>query len=253
MSNFEGSAIRVSELPRGARETMVQILVPVYNEGENVRILYEQLLHEGIVFDSLTFVYDFDEDTSLPFIEQISSHDSRVHADKNQYGRGVVNALRWGFHHVKAGPVIVLMGDNCDRLSDIPRMIDEWNGGATLVCPSRYMTGGVKKGGGALKSFLSRFACLSLKLLGFPTADATNNFRLYDGKWLRKQIVESIGGFEVGIELCYKAYRDNKKIVEFPTEWQDRTIGESKFDMRKWVPQYLKWYFRIVSGLFRRK
>lgn len=229
----------------------VQLLCPIYNEGENVRVLHNTLLAEQVPFETLTFVYDFDGDTTLPVIESLRSTDPRLRAEKNELGRGVINALRWGFMHSKPGPVIVIMGDNSDKLSIVPEMLSMWREGATIVSPSRYMKGGKQHGGGLVKSTLSRVAGVSLKLLGFPTADATNNFKLYDGQWLATQKIESDGGFEVAIELCFKAYQSGKVIRELPTEWFDRTAGESRFKLMKWLPLYLRWYFKIVGELLR--
>lgn len=227
----------------------VQILVPVYNEGENVRVLYQTLQREGVSFDELIFVYDFDGDTTLPVIAELAASDDRVRGELNRYGRGVVHALRWGFAHAKSGPMIVVMGDNSDKLSIIPEMVRRWREGATVVCPSRYMPGGKQYGGGAVKSTLSRVAGRSLKLFGFPTSDATNNFKLYDGEWLRSQQIESVGGFEIALELCYKAYRDGLPIEELPTEWRDRTMGQSNFKLATWVPHYLTWYLKTLRAL----
>lgn len=232
---------------------LIQIIVPIYNEGENVNLLYRHLVEENIPFDSLKFIYDIDEDTSLPFIEQIGLSDTRVRAEKNGFGRGVVNALRWGFSRCAAGPVLVLMGDNSDKLSIIPDMVSAWYNGATIVSPSRYMPGGKQHGGPPLKTFLSRTAGKFLRLCGFPTADATNNFKLYDGQWLAGQTVESNGGFEVALELCYKCYRDGRNIEELPTEWWDRTSGESRFKLWSWIPRYLRWYFRVLGELAKKK
>ena len=245
----ERQSAEASETFMTTESETIQLLVPIYNEGENVRVLYSSLVSEGVPFDSLTFVYDFDEDITLPIIEELRALDPRVRADKNLYGRGVINALRWGFAHAARGPVIVIMGDNSDKLSIVPEMLEMWRNGATIVSPSRYMRGGKQYGGGFVKSLLSRCAGVSLKLLGFPTADATNNFKLYDGSWLRQQTIESDGGFEVAIELCCKAFRTGKKITELPTEWRDRTMGESRFKLMKWLPRYLRWYFAILREL----
>jgi dolichol-phosphate mannosyltransferase len=84
------------------------------------------------------------------------------------------------------------------------------------------MPGGIQHGGPPFKTFLSRTAGKILRLCGFPSADATNNFKLYDGEWLARQQVESVGGFEIALELCYKAYQQGHRIVELPTEWYDR-------------------------------
>ena len=230
----------------------VQILVPVYNEGEHVLALHERLLEAGAEFDSLAFVYDTDEDTSLPYALELSRRDARVRAEKNQLGPGAIRALTWGFSHARPGPVIVVMGDSCDKHSIIPDMVRLWREGATVVCASRYMPGGRQYGGGWLKSTLSRWAGKSLHLMGFPTSDPTNNFKLYDGVWLGRQRIESTGGFEVALELCYKAFVQGERIAEFPTDWYDRTHGESRFNMRAWIPRYLRWYLRSVRALFGR-
>lgn len=228
-------------------DEIVQIVVPVYNEGEQVIELYKQLNVDGVQFHSLRFVYDFAEDTSLPYIKQLAADDSRVEALRNTYGRGVLNALRFAFSCVEAGPVIVVMGDRSDKLSIIPEMIDLWERGATVVSPSRYTEGGKQHGGGVMKSGLSRIAGKSLRYLGFPTSDPTNNFKLYDGRWLIEQQIESNGGFEIALELCYKAHQSNRTIAELPTEWFDRTEGQSKFHLFKWLPHYLRWYFKILK------
>lgn len=229
----------------------VQIIVPIYNEGENVVRLHEQLGAEGVPFDRLRFVYDRDDDTSLPFLDKLRSEDPRVEAMKNEYGPGVIRALRWGFDHVEPGPVIVLMGDLSDKLSIVPDMIRMWREGTTLVSPSRYMPGGRQHGGGFLKSTLSRLAGTSLGWLGFPTSDPTNNFKLYDAEWLKRQRIESEGGFEVALELCYKAYLQREPIRQLPTEWFDRTSGESRFRLRAWLPRYLRWWLRAAGAVFR--
>jgi dolichol-phosphate mannosyltransferase len=229
----------------------VQILVPIYNEGENVVVLHERLQAEGVPFDRLRFVYDRDDETALPYVAKLRAADPRVEALKNAYGPGVIRALRFGFDHVEPGPVIVLMGDLSDKLSIIPDMLELWRGGATVVSPSRYMPGGIQHGGGLVKAGLSRLAGKSLGWLGFPTSDPTNNFKLYDGEWLRRQQVESEGGFEVALELCYKAYAQREPIRQLPTEWFDRTSGESRFRLRAWLPRYLRWWLRAAGSVLR--
>ena len=251
--NLAAASATSSSVTGEAVELRVQLVVPIYNEGENVQILYRRLAEDGVTFDSLKYVYDFDGDTSLPYIAELAREDSRVRAEKNCFGRGVVNALRWGFAHATPGPVIVVMGDNSDKLSIIPQMIALWQKGAVVVSPSRYMPGGMQHGGPPLKTFLSRTAGRFLKAWGFPTADATNNFKLYDGAWLAAQTIESVGGFEVALELCYKAYRDERKIAELPTEWWDRTMGESRFKLWSWIPRYLRWYLRALLEVAKRK
>ena len=240
-------------MAKPSETTSVQIVCPIYNEGKNVEILVDRLASEGIQFDVLRFVYDRDDDTSLPFIEKMHETDSRIVADKNTFGPGVVKALSYAFSTSKPGPVIVVMGDNSDKLSIIPEMIEMWQNGSVLVSPSRYMKGGIQHGGPPFKTFLSRTAGKILYFCGFPTADATNNFKLYDGAWLSGQKIESVGGFEIALELCYRAFCDKKKIQELPTEWYDREEGESRFKLWSWMPRYLRWYIPLLSMTLKRR
>ncbi|HMO17196.1 MAG TPA: glycosyltransferase family 2 protein [Oligoflexia bacterium] len=234
-------------LPRDKVDNLVQIMSPVYNEGDAVLKLYSELVDvNNIHFDRLTFVYDFDGDTTLPFIKSLCEKDTRVRAEKNTFGKGVINAMKWGFSNAEPGPFIVVMADNSDKLSIIPELIRLWDEGAKVVVPSRYMKGGKQHGGPKLKKFLSGFSGRVLKLAGFPTSDPTNNFKLYDGNWLRLQKIQSSGGFEVALELTGKAFLGGFSIKEIPTEWWDRTQGKSNFRMWAWLPLYLKWYIPLL-------
>ena len=134
-------------------------------------------------------------------------------------------------------------------LSDPPRVINDMvhtaiETGAAVVCGSRYMRGGSQTGGPFLKGMMSRMAGLSLHFLaGLPTHDPTNSFKLYRKDFLEQIQIESTGGFELGIELVIKAWKRGFLVKEVPTSWQDRAAGQSNFQLRKWLPHYLRWYF----------
>ena len=111
------------------------------------------------------------------------------------------------------------------------------------------MRDGKQIGGPFLKRTLSRVAGLSLRYgVGFPTHDATNNFRLYDAALVNELGIESTGGFELALELTAKAFRRRVKIGQVPTTWRDRTAGESRFRLTKWLPKYLYWYGYAAYG-----
>jgi dolichol-phosphate mannosyltransferase len=221
----------------------LSIVVPVYNEAENFPQLYEQVVSNIKDEFVMYIVYDFDEDTTIPVAKKFQKKDSRVKLVKNTIGRGPMNAIKSGFNAVKSGPVLVIMGDVCDDLTSVADMMKEYEGGASLVCGSRYMKGGKQIGGPLVKRTLSRLAGVSLFYLRrLPTHDATNNFKLYDKAFLDEITIESKAGFEIGLELAVKAFCLNKKIAEVPTTWTDRAAGESNFKLWKWLPAYLHWY-----------
>jgi hypothetical protein len=80
-------------------------------------------------------------------------------------------------------------------------------------------------------------------LLGVGTHDSTNSFKAYSKGFINEVGIESDKGFEVGIELVAKAHKNRRMIAEVPTIWIDRMIGESNFQLRRWLPHYLRWFF----------
>jgi dolichol-phosphate mannosyltransferase len=75
------------------------------------------------------------------------------------------------------------------------------------------------------------------------TRDATNSFKAYDTAFVREVGIESRTGFEIGIELTAKATRLRRPVAEIPTIWLDRQLGETRFDVGRFLPSYLRWYF----------
>ena len=221
------------------------IVIPVYNEGANFAALWAELA-SGIKtpFTALV-VYDFEADNTLPVAQQIiEGGESRLKLIRNAYGRGVTNAIKTGLEAVRSGPVLVTMADLSDDPTQVDRMYELYLQGFDLVCGSRYMKGGRLIGGPFLKQLMSRMSGLTLHYLrGVPTHDATNSFKLYDAAMVRDLKVESVAGFELGLELTVKAFLKGYRIAEIPSIWRDRTAGSSRFRVLHWLPHYLKWYF----------
>jgi glycosyltransferase involved in cell wall biosynthesis len=231
----------------------LSLIVPVYNEAANFPNLVAEVERHVPAPFNLYVVYDFDEDTTVPVAKSLAAGRPWLKLVKNDLGRGVVYAIKKGFQTVTTGPAFVVMADLSDDLSIVPRMLELYNLGNQVVCASRYMRGGQQIGGPFLKRTMSRVAGLSLwYVIGFPTHDATNNFRLYDAALVSEVGIESTGGFELALELTAKAFRRRARIAEVPTTWRDRTAGESRFRLTKWLPKYLYWYGYAVASRFKR-
>jgi len=224
---------------------MINIVIPVYNEAENIKTAIQKIKEDCSCPYSITVVYDMDEDTTVPIVRQMQSDMNNLFLLKNKYGRGVLNAIKTGLEETTAKYAVVTMADLSDPpavINDMFRIAEEQN--ADIVCGSRYMKGGRQIGGPVMKGLMSRVAGLTLHFFaGVPIHDATNSFKLYSSSFLKQQKIESKGGFELGIELVAKAYIQKYKICETPTVWTDRIAGESNFKLFKWLPGYLKWYF----------
>lgn len=222
----------------------LSIVLPVYNEGENITAVLLGI--DGQVRTrpiEVLVVYDFEEDNTLPVLHRLQATLPYVRPHRNRLGRGVINAIKAGFGAATAPFVLVMMADGSDEPEVVDRMLTAAERGADVVAGSRYMRGGGQIGGPPLKRTLSRAAGLSLHhLAGVGTHDSTSNFKLYSRRLLDQVVIQSQGGFELALELTMKAYRLGMPIAEVPTTWRDRTAGTSRFKLWQWMPRYLRWY-----------
>jgi len=226
---------------------LINIVMPVYNEGENIQNTFVEIKGKIKTPFRIFIVYDFDEDNTLPVAKALQS-EYNVHFLKNKYGRGVLNAIKTGIQSVDDGPILVSMADLSDDYSVVDEMFEKVKSGFDLVCGSRYMKGGKQLGGPIFKGMLSRMAGLSLHFLtGIPTHDISNSFKMYTPQVIKSVQIESNGGFELGMEIVVKAYIAGFKITEVPSVWKDRSAGQSRFKLWEWLPHYLRWYFYVLG------
>lgn len=221
----------------------LSIVLPVYNEAENIVPVLRGL--EAVVRTphEVLVVYDFEADTTVPVVRALQRDLPNVRLERNRLGRGVLNAMKVGIDASRGELVLISMADGSDEPEVVDRMVTLARAGADVVAASRYVRGGRQIGGPRLKTLLSRLAGLSLHLFaGLPVHDATSNFRLYRRSFLRSVTIESQAGFELALELTVKAHRARRSMAEVPTTWRDRTAGTSRFQLRRWLPQYLRWY-----------
>lgn len=228
----------------------LSIVMPVYNEGEVIAETIRRVESKVTTLHELLIVYDMNEDNTVPVVKKLQSKYPQVKLVKNIYGRGALNALKAGIKKAKGEAVCVMMADLTDDPKVLNQMMEKFNEGYDLVAASRYMKGGQQIGGPIIKQLLSRVAGISLHyLVGLPTHDATNSFRLYSKKFLEKTKIESDGGFEIALELTVKAFFGGFKVVEVPTTWT-YLAKESRFYLKEWLPKYFKWYLWAVKKKF---
>ncbi len=230
----------------------IDIVIPVFNEGANIGNTLRAIDKHakgmvGVEF-VLNIVYDFEEDNTLPAVKKIQSELSLPVVFVKNPVRGVLNAIKTGLLSSSADYVLITMADMSDDYVILPDIVRLAERGPDLVCPSRYMKGGKLHGGPFFKQLFSRLAGVSAHLLfGVPTSDITNSYKLYRTEKVKSLVIESEGGFEIGMEIAAKIYKSGGRIVELPTEWWDRTAGQSRFRLFKWIPKYLKWYLYLLK------
>jgi glycosyltransferase involved in cell wall biosynthesis len=226
----------------------VSVVIPAYNEGEAIVPGLERIFESVTLECEVVVVVDSVDDSTIPPVKRLAKAEPRLKILINTYGRGPAQAIRFGIDNSKAITTVVTMADGCDdprQIDDLVRLVER---GVVVAAASRYMAGGQQVGGPRFKSFLSRTAGQSLHLwTSVGTRDATNSFKAYNTQFVRDVGIDSRSGFEIGLELTAKARRLRLPVAEIPTIWLDRALGESNFQLRKWIPKYLRWY-RFAYG-----
>jgi glycosyltransferase involved in cell wall biosynthesis len=223
----------------------LDVLVPVYNEGANIRRTLDVLFQSNREPFHVQVCYDRDDDNTLPELEKCPDvMRGRIDLIKNE-GQGAHGAICTGFRRSTAPAVVVYPADDDYNPGVLDLMFHKWKDeNCEIVAASRFMPGGCMVGCPWLKATLVRCAAFTLyHLAGLPTRDPSNGFRLFSRRVLDQFSIESTAGFVYSIELLVKVHRAGWKIGEVPAQWRERTAGSSRFRVLKWLPAYLHWYF----------
>ena len=241
----------------GSRPSLA-IVVPVYEEGENIEKAIRLLEASVSTPHQVVIVYDHEDDNTLPVVKRLMVEFPSVALMRNCCGdgSGVVNAIKTGFYATQSDHVCLFTGDCTDQPDAIAPMYALALAGNDLVSGSRYSLGGRKYGGPWFQTKLSKWGNLLFRnLTGLPLADPTYSFKLYSRRLLDSIKIEGHGGWAISFELSIKAHLAGFRMAEVGTVWADRQLGESKFRLLPWLPAYLKWFlwgfWRINSRRWR--
>ena len=223
------------------------IVIPALNEEENIGQTLECLEDQVDLPCEVIVVDDYSTDATGEVVSRFAEEHYNVHLVKNEGPRGFSNALKVGYEAAGAGVIVTMMADLCDDPQTLAPMYEKILEGYDVVCGSRYMPGGGKRNEDSeVKGMFSRFVGLSLRrLVGVPTHDATNAFKMYRSEVIKNIPIEE-AGFASSMEITVKAFLRGAKIAEVPTVWRGRTAGKSKFSILKGGKDYLRWYVWAV-------
>ena len=236
-------------------DSQLDIVIPVYNEGQNILATLGALARELKTPAHVLLCYDMDEDNTLPAVRD----NPQIHAGltvtfvRNR-ARGAHAAVLTGFATSTAPIVLVYAADDDFNAATVDRMVALARQGCDIVCASRFMPGGTMRNCPWLKAVLVRSAAFTLHHLArLPTHDATSGFRLFSRRVIEQIAIESGQGFCYSIELLVKAHRLGWRIGEVPALWYERKLGTSRFRVLKWLPAYLRWYAYAFATTFLRR
>ncbi len=233
------------------------IVIPTYNEIENLRPLVETVLKGTPATLEILVVDDGSPDGTGALADTLASADPRVHvlhrAKKMGLGTAYVAGFRWGLE--KGFDAIIEM--DADFSHDpryLPTMLERL-ANYDFVIGSRYVPGGGTVNWGVGRKILSRGGSLYSRLiLGAPIRDFTGGFNGWHRRVLEAVELGSLrsDGYSFQIELKYRAFRRGFRYTEFPIIFEDRKVGKSKMNRRIVIEALGRvWSFRFRSGFGR--
>jgi len=231
----------------------LDIVIPVYNEGPGIARVLDSFTASVRTPCRVLICYDRDDDNTLPVVRAYSSPSFAVVPVKNR-GRGALGAVLTGFAESTAPAVLMYPADDDYNAPRIDGMAQRCLDGADIVVASRFVPGGCMVGCPWLKSTLVRGSAWALSTLArLPARDPSNGLRIFSRRVLDTIPIESSVGFAYSIELLVKVHRLGWPISEVPAEWHERQTGRSRFQVLRWVPQYLRWFLYAfeTTYLFR--
>jgi dolichol-phosphate mannosyltransferase len=209
------------------------VIVPTYNERENISRLIRTVLDKDPRLEVLV-VDDGSPDGTAAIVESIAAETNRVHILKRPKKMGLGTAYIAGFKWSLERKYDYTFEMDADfshdpgHLPEFLRAIET----ADLVLGSRYREGKVTVVNWPIKRLLlSYYANVYARVVtGLPLWDATGGFKCY-----RRAVLEAIdlndvrsNGYAFQIEMSFRAWRKNFRIVEIPIVFVDRTEGTSK-------------------------
>src|SRR5271154_4498756 len=232
------------------------IIVPTYNERENLPRIAAKLLSLPVTVDLLV-VDDNSPDGTGKIADELAAKHPQIHVlhrtDKDGLGRAYIAGFKWAL----AGNYEFIFEMDCDFSHDpdeIPNFLTAAQK-ADLVLGSRY-TGGVRELNWPLKRLLLSL-CAGVYvwfITGMPFTDPTGVYKCFRRRALqsvRLDVVKS-NGYSFQIELTHRLWRGGFSVAEVPITFADRVEGTSKLSRAIVVEAFwMVWWLWMQNG-FRR-
>ncbi len=217
----------------------VSIVVPAHNEEASIVSIIHAV--ERIRPDEVVAVDDCSMDRTGERLARLRKRYRNLRVVTRTGERGFEKALKAGLVAARMEVVVPVMGDLCDRLTDVPEMVRKVEEGYDVVAGSRHIPGGgIKNSEGIKATFSWWVGRLAHWFGGLPMHDVTNAFKAYRRSAIRG-IPLTAKSFDISMELTVKAYGRGARLAEVPTVWTGRKKGKSKFRVLRYAPGYAKW------------
>jgi dolichol-phosphate mannosyltransferase len=218
------------------------LILPTYNEAENVRAIVsasaEVLAGAAPEGFRVLVVDDGSPDGTGSIADGMAAEHDWLEVLHRTEKNGIGPAYLAGFRHALdrgAGYVMEMDSDFSHDPADLARLLAAARGEADLALGSRYVPGGGVTDWGLLRRLISEGGSTYARwVLGLQVRDLTGGFKCF-----RRDVLEAIHfdsvrsrGYAFQVELTYRAVRAGFRVVEVPIIFRDRQYGQSKMSWR---------------------
>jgi dolichol-phosphate mannosyltransferase len=210
----------------------VLVIVPTYNESENLELIASRL-HAAVPTAHLLVVDDNSPDGTGKLADELAAvHDwAHVLHRTGKQGLGAAYVAGFGWAREHGYDVVVEMdADGSHAPEQLPRLLAALEN-ADLVLGSRWVEGGEVINWPKSRELLSRGGNLWTRLaLGLPLKDATGGYRAYRRPLLDTVLAHDVAsqGYCFQVDLAWQIWRAGHRVVEVPISFVERERGESK-------------------------
>jgi dolichol-phosphate mannosyltransferase len=236
--------------------TRAIVVIPTYNEAENLPALIPEILAQDERLEILV-VDDNSPDGTGDIADKAGESESRVHVLHRDSKQGLGPAYRAGLSRaleLGADIVIQMDADFSHPPTSIPRLLEEIET-HDVVLGSRYLNGITVVNWPIERILISWFGNVyARKISGLPISDTTGGFRCIRRELLEKMGFEHIrsNGYAFQIEMNYRFVKQKARIKEISFFFVDRTHGVSKLNFRIGLEAlWVVWWLRLADALGR--
>ncbi len=232
------------------------VIVPTYNERDNLRPLAARLLSLSVPVELLV-VDDNSPDGTGKVADDLAGRHPRVRVlhrtEKNGLGRAYCAGFTWALERDYEF-IFEMDGDFSHNPDDVPRLLEAAQD-ADLVLGSRYCNGIRVINWPLSRLMLSKSAAKYVQLVtGMPFTDPTGGYKCFRRRALQVIDLQRVrsNGYSFQIEMTHKLWRQGMKIVEVPIIFTDRFQGSSKMSGKIVREAFLMvWRLWLQNGLRR--
>jgi dolichol-phosphate mannosyltransferase len=222
----------------------VLVIIPTFNEADNLRLITERVRRSVPSVDILV-TDDNSPDGTGRIADELAASDNHVFVLHRPGKQGLGAAYVAGFSWAKDkgyDVVVEMDADGSHAPEELPKLLDTLRE-VDVVLGTRYVPGGSVNNWPLHRLALSRGGNLYIRMaLGMPFKDATGGYRAYRMAVLDAIDVATVAsqGYSFQVELAWRAYRHGFRIAEVPITFVERERGASKMSGNIFKEQLLR-------------